>query len=133
MTRKSVSMIRGFLHESSRFYATEHARRLKTTGVGDVQAPFDKLRERVGAGRNAGRASGGGSDRASWPGTVHGLGPSWVPSRLRPGDVPPAGLGSMFSLAHPELFALLSAAEKLLAVTGDAVVLCPTYGEAGPR
>ena len=35
----------------------------------------------------------------------------------------------MFSLAHPELFALLTAAEKLLAATGDAVVLCPTYGE----
>lgn len=41
----------------------------------------------------------------------------------------PAGRASMFSLAHPELFALLTAAEKLLAATGDAVVLCPTYGE----
>jgi len=40
----------------------------------------------------------------------------------------PQGRASMFSLAHPELYALLSAAEKLLAVTGDAVVLCPTYG-----
>ena len=40
----------------------------------------------------------------------------------------PQGRASMFSLAHPELFALLSAAEKLLAATGDAVVLCPTYG-----
>jgi ArsR family transcriptional regulator, cadmium/lead-responsive transcriptional repressor len=44
----------------------------------------------------------------------------------------PQGRASMFSLAHPELLALLSAAEKLLAATGDAVVLCPTYG-AGPR
>src|SRR6187200_1550122 len=42
----------------------------------------------------------------------------------------PQGRASMFSLAHPELFALLSAAEKLLGATGDAVVLCPTYGEA---
>ena len=42
----------------------------------------------------------------------------------------PKGRASMFSLARPELFALLSAAEKLLAATGDAVVLCPTYGEA---
>ena len=41
----------------------------------------------------------------------------------------PQGRASMFSLAHPELLALLSAAEKLLAATGDAVVLCPTYGE----
>jgi DNA-binding transcriptional ArsR family regulator len=45
----------------------------------------------------------------------------------------PQGRASMFSLAHPELFALLSAAVKLLAATGDAVVLCPTYGEASPR
>ena len=40
----------------------------------------------------------------------------------------PQGRASMFSLVHPELLALLSAAEKLLAATGDAVVLCPTYG-----
>jgi len=45
----------------------------------------------------------------------------------------PEGRASMFSLSHPELLGLLSAAEKLLAATGDAVVLCPTYGEAGPR
>jgi ArsR family transcriptional regulator, cadmium/lead-responsive transcriptional repressor len=45
----------------------------------------------------------------------------------------PQGRASMFSLARPELFALLSAAEKLLAATGDAVVLCPIYGEASPR
>jgi len=45
----------------------------------------------------------------------------------------PQGRASMFSLAHPELFALLSAAEKLLASTGDAVVLCPTYGEGISR
>ena len=45
----------------------------------------------------------------------------------------PEGRASHFSLSHPELLGLLSAAEKLLAATGDAVVLCPTYGEAGPR
>jgi len=45
----------------------------------------------------------------------------------------PQGRASMFSLAHPELFTLLTAAEQLLAATGDAVVLCPTYGEASPR
>lgn len=45
----------------------------------------------------------------------------------------PEGRASRFSLAHPELLALLSAAEKLLGATGDAVVLCPTYGAGGPR
>ena len=33
----------------------------------------------------------------------------------------------MYSLAvEPELMGLLAAAERLLAVTGDAVTLCPT-------
>lgn len=40
----------------------------------------------------------------------------------------PEGRASVFSLARPELLALLSAAETLLAATGDAVVLCPVYG-----
>jgi hypothetical protein len=39
----------------------------------------------------------------------------------------------MFSLARPELMDLLASAEKLLAATGDAVVLCPVYGDKGPR
>lgn len=39
------------------------------------------------------------------------------------------GRASMYSLAHPEAtLGLLSAAERLLALTGDAVVLCPVYG-----
>jgi len=43
----------------------------------------------------------------------------------------PQGRASMWSLsAAPELLDLLGAAERLLAVTGDAVALCPTYGEA---
>jgi DNA-binding transcriptional ArsR family regulator len=41
----------------------------------------------------------------------------------------PVGRASVFSLARPELLALLTAAETLLAATGDAVVLCPVYGE----
>lgn len=41
----------------------------------------------------------------------------------------PVGRASVFSLARPELLALLAAAETLLAATGDAVVLCPVYGE----
>jgi DNA-binding transcriptional ArsR family regulator len=41
----------------------------------------------------------------------------------------PQGRASIFSLAAgPELMAVLGAAERLLAVTGDAVQLCPRYG-----
>ena len=43
----------------------------------------------------------------------------------------PQGRASMWSLAAaPELMDVLAAAERLLAVTGDAVALCPTYGSA---
>jgi DNA-binding transcriptional ArsR family regulator len=48
-------------------------------------------------------------------------------------DSRPVGRASVFSLARPELLGLLAAAETLLAATGDAVVLCPVYGqEASP-
>jgi ArsR family transcriptional regulator, cadmium/lead-responsive transcriptional repressor len=41
----------------------------------------------------------------------------------------PEGRASMWSLAHPEaVLALLAAAERLLALTGDAVALCPRLG-----
>ena len=40
----------------------------------------------------------------------------------------PEGRQMFYSIAHPELLDLLGAAEKLLAPTGDAVELCPTYG-----
>lgn len=41
----------------------------------------------------------------------------------------PQGRASLWSLAHPEAtLRLLAAAEEVLALTGDAVVLCPTYG-----
>jgi len=44
----------------------------------------------------------------------------------------PQGRASMFSLSTaPELLDVLAAAERLLAVTGDAVDLCPTHGSAG--
>lgn len=44
------------------------------------------------------------------------------------------GRASMWSLEHPaELMDLLASAERLLAATGDAVALCPTYGEAALR
>ena len=45
------------------------------------------------------------------------------------------GRAPLYSLTHPEAtLELLSAAEKLLALTGDAVTLCPTYGiGAAPR
>jgi DNA-binding transcriptional ArsR family regulator len=42
----------------------------------------------------------------------------------------PQGRATMYSLARPELLEVLAAAERLLAATGDAVALCPTYGEA---
>ncbi len=42
----------------------------------------------------------------------------------------PLGRASMWSLDHStELAELLAAAERLLAATGDAVALCPVYGE----
>lgn len=36
-----------------------------------------------------------------------------------------------YSLARPELLDMLAAAETLLAATGSAVALCPTYGVDG--
>jgi ArsR family transcriptional regulator, cadmium/lead-responsive transcriptional repressor len=46
----------------------------------------------------------------------------------------PAGRASVFSLTHPEaVLGVFTAAESLLAATGDAVVLCPTYGDRPPR
>jgi DNA-binding transcriptional ArsR family regulator len=46
----------------------------------------------------------------------------------------PQGRASMWSLSTaPELLDVLAAAERLLAVTGDAVALCPTYGETAIR
>lgn len=44
------------------------------------------------------------------------------------------GRASVYSLAHPAAtLHLLAAAEKLLGLTGDAVVLCPRYGEGVTR
>jgi DNA-binding transcriptional ArsR family regulator len=41
----------------------------------------------------------------------------------------PQGRASMFSLTQPvATLELLSAAERLLGLTGDAVALCPVYG-----
>jgi ArsR family transcriptional regulator, cadmium/lead-responsive transcriptional repressor len=39
------------------------------------------------------------------------------------------GRQSYYSLARPELIDLLRSAELLLAGTGDAVALCPVYGD----
>lgn len=39
------------------------------------------------------------------------------------------GRQSFYSLAQPELIDLLRAAEHLLAETGEAVSLCPVYGQ----
>lgn len=44
--------------------------------------------------------------------------------------VRPQGRASMYSLAHAEAtMNLLAAAEQLLSATGDAVTLCPRFGE----
>ncbi|WP_132212998.1 ArsR/SmtB family transcription factor [Kribbella steppae] len=46
-------------------------------------------------------------------------------------DSRPQGRASLFSLTHPDAtLELLSAAERLLGLTGDAVALCPVYGTA---
>ena len=41
----------------------------------------------------------------------------------------PEGRQMFYSLAHPELMDLLASAERLLALTGEAVALCPTYAD----
>ena len=38
------------------------------------------------------------------------------------------GRQMFYSIAHPELMDVLGAAEQLLALTGEAVELCPNYG-----
>lgn len=45
----------------------------------------------------------------------------------------PAGRQSFYRLAQPDLLGVLSAAEQLLAATGNAVALCPTYGDASAK
>lgn len=46
----------------------------------------------------------------------------------------PSGRASVFSLTHPDaVLKVFAAAEELLAATGDAVVLCPTYGDGASR
>jgi len=42
----------------------------------------------------------------------------------------PEGRQMFYALARPELLDLLTAAEGLLAATGQQVALCPTYGTA---
>jgi DNA-binding transcriptional ArsR family regulator len=47
----------------------------------------------------------------------------------------PAGRASVFRLAQPALAEVLAAAETVLAATGSAVALCPTWGteSCGPE
>lgn len=45
----------------------------------------------------------------------------------------PQGRASVLTLTHPEaMLDVLAAAERLLALTGDAVALCPIYGVDAP-
>jgi ArsR family transcriptional regulator, cadmium/lead-responsive transcriptional repressor len=48
-------------------------------------------------------------------------------------DYRAVGRQSFYTLTCPELMGLLRAAEDVLAATGSAVVLCPTYGEEAGR
>ena len=49
-------------------------------------------------------------------------------------EVRAVGRSSVYSLAvEDEVLAVLGAAEHLLAATGDAVVLCPRYGQDAAR
>ncbi len=43
------------------------------------------------------------------------------------------GRASVYSLVQPALTDLLTAAQELLAATGCAVALCPTYGDQASR
>jgi ArsR family transcriptional regulator, cadmium/lead-responsive transcriptional repressor len=43
--------------------------------------------------------------------------------------VRPVGRASVYSLAQPALLQVLAAAEQVLAATGEAVALCPAYGQ----
>jgi DNA-binding transcriptional ArsR family regulator len=45
-------------------------------------------------------------------------------------DVRPSGRASVYSLRQPALLGLLAAAEAVLEATGNAVALCPAYGQA---
>jgi ArsR family transcriptional regulator, cadmium/lead-responsive transcriptional repressor len=45
-------------------------------------------------------------------------------------DARPAGRASVYSLCQPALLSLLEAAEVVLEATGNAVALCPNYGQA---
>ena len=44
--------------------------------------------------------------------------------------VRPAGRASVYSLAQPALLDLFTAAEAVLDATGNAVALCPAYGDS---
>jgi len=45
----------------------------------------------------------------------------------------PEGRQMLYRLTRPELGAVLAAAERLLAATGNAVALCPLYGDPGQQ
>ena len=44
-------------------------------------------------------------------------------------DYRPEGRSSVYRVTHPELIELFAVAETLLGATGEAVALCPTYGD----
>ena len=44
-------------------------------------------------------------------------------------DYRPQGRSSVYRVTHPELIERFAVAETLLGATGEAVALCPTYGD----
>jgi DNA-binding transcriptional ArsR family regulator len=47
-------------------------------------------------------------------------------------DFDPVGRASLYRLTQPALLDVLTSAEAVLATTGEAVALCPTYGLSSP-
>ena len=72
---------------------------------------------------------GGRPDRRARPGPVHRVRAPGLPAGLRPGRQRAQGRASLWFLTQPALPALLAAAEDLLRQTGNAVALCPSYGQ----
>ena len=77
-----------------------------------------------------GEAPGGRPDRRTGPGPVHRLQHLACLRDCGLVDARPAGRASVYSLRQPALLGLLEAAEAVLEATGNAVALCPNYGQA---
>ena len=108
-----------------------------TAGAAAAEALFHSLSDRTRL-RIVQRLAGGGEARVTDLVAELGLPQSTVSKHLTclrgcalvVGR--PEGRQVFYSLARPELLELLEVAETLLAATGYAVALCPTYGPDRP-